>query len=98
MLREADNTKTIKHPTKEYYYASIQYDGLQVTFVNMYGHMTGYTFQADAFPLNTPCALLSPGSRDLLLLLATRVGTNDYRIEWLKAPPSTGFQKIVKYE
>jgi hypothetical protein len=96
MLREADK-RAIKHPTKRFIYAVTRPDGLNVSLRNMYGHLTDFTFASDAFPLNVRCALLSPGSPDLLPLLATRVGENDYRIEWLDAPPSAGYVKIVKY-
>lgn len=93
-LREAEH-KTSKHPTKKYY-VTIWPDGPQVSFQNTSGNFASYTFPADAFPLNQPCALLSPGSPSLLPLRATRVGPNDFRIEWLEAPPSAESLKGVK--
>ena len=87
--------KTIKHPTKKYY-LTIWPDGPQVSFENIYGNFASYTFPTEGFTLNEPCALLSRGSPDLLPVLATRVGPNDYRIEWLEASPSAGSVRVVK--
>ena len=93
-LREAEH-KTSKHPSKKYY-VNIWPDGPQVSFLNTSGNFASYTFPTEAFPLNQPCALLSPGSPNLLPLRVTRVGPNDYRIEWLEAPPSAETLKVVK--
>ena len=93
-LKELEH-KTSKHPTKKYY-VSIWPDGPQVSFQNKYGNFASYTFPSSEFPLNEPRALLSQGSPDLLPLRATRVGPNDYRIEWLETPPPPGSLAIVK--
>jgi len=93
-LRESAH-KTSKHPTRKYY-VTIWPDGPQVSFLNAYDNFASYTFPTSSFPLNVPCALLSPGSPYLLPLFATRVGPNDYRIEWLEAPPPPGSLKVVK--
>lgn len=93
-LREREH-KASKHPTKNYY-VSIWPNGPQVSFENKYGNFATYAFPASAFLLNEPRALLSPGSPDLLPLRATRVGPNDYLIEWLEAPPPPGSLLIVK--
>jgi hypothetical protein len=93
-LRELEH-KSSKHPTKTYY-VSIWPDGPQVSFQNKYGNVASYTFPSSEFPLNEPRALLSQGSPDLLPLRATRVGPNDYRIEWLETPPPPGSLAIAK--
>ncbi len=96
-LRESERKMT-NHPTVRHLSANIGFDGLVLWLRTVDGHHTKFTFLAEAFPLNAPCAILLPGgSQDLLPLLVTRVGANDYRVEWLKAPPTAGFQKIVKY-
>lgn len=86
--------KTSAHPTKKYY-ASVWPDGLQVSFKTPAGHFGAYTFPTEAFPLNEPRALLSKGSPELLPILATRVGPNDFRIVWLKGAPPANSAKIV---
>jgi len=87
--------KTSAHPTKKYY-ASVWPDGLQVSFKTPAGHFGAYTFPTEAFPLNEPRALLSRGSPELLPILATRVGPNDFRIVWLEGSPAANSAKIVR--
>ena len=93
-LKELEH-KTSKHPTKNYY-VTVWPSGPQVSFQNKYGNFATYVFPTSEFPLNEPRALLSAGSPDLLPLRATRVGPNDYRIEWLETPPPPGSLGLVK--
>ncbi|HKO42713.1 MAG TPA: hypothetical protein VJU84_05460 [Pyrinomonadaceae bacterium] len=88
--------KTVQHPEKKYY-ATIQPDGLQVSFHTAQGHFGSYTFPARDFPLGEPVFLLCPGSPDLLPMRVVLIkgdsndsnDYHDYMIEWLDKPPAT---------
>ena len=93
-VREAQH-KTVQHPEKKYY-ATIQPDGLQVSFHTAQGHFGSYTFPTREFPLGEPVFLLCPGSPDLLPMRVVLIKGNnndsneyhDYKIEWLDKPPA----------
>lgn len=86
--------KTSMHPTK-HFFATVQPDGLQISFKRPAGPWGDYTFPTEAFPLNEPRILLSRGSPELLPVIATRVGPNDFRIVWLEGPPDARSAKVV---
>ncbi len=98
-LREAEY-KTVRHPEKRYY-ASIEPDGLQVSFNTAQGHFGSYTFPVREFPLGEPVFLLCPGSPDLLPMRVVRLNgeaNQRYKIEWLAESPATsdGARKVVR--
>lgn len=103
-LREAEH-KTAQHPEKKYY-ASIQPDGIQVSFHTEQGHFGSYTFPHKAFTTGEPAYLLCPGSPELLPMRVVLIrGANndlnvyhDYKIEWLDKSPRTsgGATKVVQ--
>jgi hypothetical protein len=102
-LREEEH-KTIKHPNKKTY-ATIQTDGLQVSFQSDEVHFPSYTFAHKEFHLGEPVFLSSPGSKDLLPMRVVLIKRSEdpkdyhvYRIEWLdKAPATSDGTRIIRY-
>jgi hypothetical protein len=92
--------KTVRHPDKRFY-ATIQPDGLQVSFMTVMGNFGSYTFPMERFVVGQPAYLSCPGSPDLLPLRVVRLqgdANQRYRIEWLPESPvaTDGASSVVR--